>query len=357
MKRARIISTGRYVPEKVVTNEEMTKLVPTSDEWIRERTGITQRHFVDREIGVSDLGYEAAKVALERACLKPTDLDFIIFATLSPDYYFPGSGCVLQARLGVPGIGALDVRTQCTGFIYGLSVAEAFIRAGLYKRILLVGAEVHSTGLEFTERGRHIAVLFGDGAGAVILEASENDHGVLSTHLHADGRYVKELWAENPGSHRIPRLYPGILEDGNCYPQMNGREVFKHTVTKFPEVIMEALNANQLTLGDVKLIIPHQANLRISEAVTHHSACRRKKFLATFSATATPPPPRSPSRSTKPWKWEKFTKAISSFSLRLAAASLGPAPRSDGSTTIYHHVMLRSIFFLIQHIVGELHIC
>jgi 3-oxoacyl-[acyl-carrier-protein] synthase-3 len=268
MKHARIISTGRYLPEKIVTNEEMAKLVPTSDEWIRERTGIGQRHFVDREIGVSDLGYEAAKIALQRAGLKPSDIDFIIFATLSPDYMFPGSGCPLQALLGIPGIGALDVRTQCTGFVYGLAVADAFIRVGQYQRILLVGAEVHSTGLEFNERGRHIAVLFGDGAGAVILEASENGHGVLSTHLHADGRYVKELWAENFGSRRIPRLNPAFLEDGSCYPKMNGREVFKHAVTKFPEVIMEALKANNLTLDDVKLVIPHQANLRISEAMT-----------------------------------------------------------------------------------------
>jgi 3-oxoacyl-[acyl-carrier-protein] synthase-3 len=267
MKRGRIISTGRYVPERVVTNEEMTKLVPTTDEWIRERTGIQQRHFVDKEIGASDLGYEAAQIALQRAGLKATDIDFIIFATLSPDYMFPGSGCVMQQRLGVPGIGALDVRTQCTGFVYGLAVANAFIQTGQYKRILLVGAEVHSTGLEYAERGRHIAVLFGDGAGAVILEASENDRGVLSTHLHADGRYVKDLWTENPGSRRIPRLYPGILEDGSCFPQMNGREVFKHAVTKFPEVIMEALQANNLSLDDVTLVIPHQANLRISEAV------------------------------------------------------------------------------------------
>jgi len=279
MKRARIISTGRYVPEKIVTNEEMTKLVPTTDEWIRERTGIQQRHFVDKEIGASDLGYEAAQIALQRAGLKASDLDFIVFATLSPDYYFPGSGCVMQQRLGVSGIGALDVRTQCTGFVYGLAVANAFIQAGQYKRILLVGGEVHSTGLEFNERGRHIAVLFGDGAGAVILEASDGEHGILSTHLHADGRYVKELWGENPGSRHIPRLYPGILEDGSCFPQMNGREVFKHAVTKFPEVIMEALQANNLTLDDVKLVIPHQANLRISEAVTHRLGIAPEKVF------------------------------------------------------------------------------
>ncbi len=279
MKRARIISTGRYVPEKLVTNEEMTKLVPTSDEWIRERTGIQQRHFVDGEIGASDLGYEAAQIALQRAGLKASDIDFIIFATLSPDYMFPGSGCVMQQRLGVHGIGALDVRTQCTGFVYGLAVANAFIQTGQYKRILLVGAEVHSTGLEYNERGRHIAVLFGDGAGAVILEASENGRGVLSTHMHADGRYVKDLWAENPGSRRIPRLYPGILEDGTCFPQMNGREVFKHAVTKFPEVIKEALQANNLTLDEVKLVIPHQANLRISEAVAQRLSLPPEKMF------------------------------------------------------------------------------
>ncbi|MCG3153455.1 MAG: 3-oxoacyl-[acyl-carrier-protein] synthase 3 [bacterium] len=280
MIRSRIISTGRYAPEKVMTNEDMSKLVPTSDEWIRERTGIQQRHFVDREIGVSDLGYEAAKIALARAQLKPADIDFIVFATLSPDYMFPGSGCLLQQMLGIPGIGALDVRTQCTGFIYGLAVADAFIRTGQYRRVLLVGAEVHSTGLEYNERGRHIAVLFGDGAGAAILEANEEGYGVLSTHLHADGRHAKELWAENPGSRRIPRLYDGILTDGTCYPQMNGREVFKHAVTKFPEVIMEALQANNLTLEQVALVVPHQANLRITEAVTQRLGLLPEKVFS-----------------------------------------------------------------------------
>jgi len=267
MRRTRIISTGRYVPPRVVTNDEMTKLVPTTDEWIRERSGIEKRHFVDREIGASDLGTEAAKIALQRVNLRPSDVDFIIFATLSPDYMFPGSGCLLQEKLGMAGIGALDVRNQCSGFIYGLSVADAFIRSGVYRRILLVGAEVHSSGLEFTERGRHIAVLFGDGAGAVVLEACEDGRGILSTHLHADGRYARELWTENPGSRRIPRLYPEMVTDGTCFPQMNGREVFKHAVTKFPEVIMEALQKNELTIEDIDLLIPHQANLRICEAV------------------------------------------------------------------------------------------
>ena len=267
MRRSRIVSTGRYLPPKVVTNKDMEKLVPTSDEWIRERTGIEQRHFVDREIGVSDLAYEAAKVALEKANLEPRDIDFIIFATLSPDYMFPGSGVLLQEKLGIPGVGALDVRNQCSGFIYALSVADSFIRAGVYNRILIAGAEIHSTGLEYSEQGRHVTVLFGDGAGVAIVEACEDGRGILSTHLHADGRYALELCVINPGSRRIPRLYPEMLTDRTCYPHMNGREVFKHAVTKFPEVIMEALQANNLSLEDVKLVIPHQANLRISEAV------------------------------------------------------------------------------------------
>jgi 3-oxoacyl-[acyl-carrier-protein] synthase-3 len=268
MRRTRIVSTARYLPERVVTNHDLAKIMPTSDEWIRERTGIIKRHFVNEEIGVSDLGYEASVRALEKAGLEPKDIDFIIFATLSPDYGFPGSGCVMQQRLGIPGVGALDVRNQCSGFIYGMAVADAMIRVGQYDRILLVGAEIQSTGLEFNERGRHIAVLFGDGAGAVILEPTEEpDRGILSTHLHADGRYVKELWTENPGSRRIPRLYPEMLTDGSCFPQMNGREVFKHAVVKFPAAIKEALDANSLSLSDVDLIIPHQANLRITEAV------------------------------------------------------------------------------------------
>ena len=269
MRRARIISTGRYVPERVVTNEEITKLVPTTDSWIRERTGVEQRHFVDKEIGVSDLAFEASKIALKKANLQPSDIDFIIFATLSADYVFPGSGVLLQNLLGIPGIGALDVRNQCSGFLYALSVADQFIRTETYNRILVVGAEIHSTGLEYNERGRHITVIFGDGAGVAIVEADDSDHGILSTHLHADGRYALKLCGISPGSRRIPRIYPGMLEDGSMYPHMEGREVFKHAVVRFPEVINEALEANDLSIDDVDLVIPHQANLRISEAVAH----------------------------------------------------------------------------------------
>lgn len=274
MRTSRIISTGRYIPEKVMTNDMMAELVTTSDEWIRERSGIEQRHFVEGETGVSDLSYEATKVALDKANLDAKDIDMIIFATLSPDYLFPGSGVLLQEKLGIPGIPALDVRNQCSGFVYALSVADQFIRAGTYNRILVVGAEVHSTGLDYSDRGRHVTVLFGDGAGVAILEPSEDDRGILSTHLHADGRYALELCVINPGSRRLPRLYPEMLEDGTCYPHMNGREVFKHAVTKFPAVIKEALEKNNLTTEDLDLLIPHQANLRISEAVAQRLKLR-----------------------------------------------------------------------------------
>ncbi len=279
MRRSRILSTARYVPERVVTNEEMSTLVPTSDEWIQERSGIKQRHFVDPaggEIGVSDLGYEAAKLALKKAELSPEDIDLIVFATLSPDYMFPGSGVLVQDKLGIPGVPALDVRNQCSGFIYSLSVADQFIKTGMYDNVLVIGAEIHSTGLEYNEEGRHITVLFGDGAGAAVLGPSKDENrGVLSTHLHADGKYALELCTINPGSRHVPhRMYDGILDDRTCYPHMNGREVFKNAVTRFPQVIKEALATNNLTVEDIKLLIPHQANLRIAEAVAHRLRLR-----------------------------------------------------------------------------------
>jgi len=267
MLNSRITSTGRFLPEKVVTNEMMSKMVPTSDEWIRERSGIRERRFVEGEVGSSDLAYEATMNALKKAHLEPGDLDFIIFATLSPDYSFPGSGVLLQHKLGVPGLGALDIRNQCSGFIYGLSIADQYIKTGMYKRILLVGAEVQSNGMDFSEQGRHVTVLFGDGAGAAIIEPTTEDRGILSTHLHSDGRFAKELCVLNPGSLKNPRIYPGMFEDGTMYPHMNGREVFKHAVTKFPQVIKEALEANDLTTEDIDLLVPHQANRRITEAI------------------------------------------------------------------------------------------
>lgn len=266
--RARITGTGFYVPDNVVTNFDLEKIMDTSDEWIRERTGIIERRFVDSEIGSSGLGAEATKRALEKANCRAEDIDFIIFATLSPDYVFPGSGVFLQEKLGIKDIGALDIRNQCTGFIYGLSIADQYIKSGMYKRVLVVGGEIHSTGLDLSTRGRDVAVLFGDGAGAVIVEPSEDDeYGILSTHLHADGRYANELSSPDPGSIKRTRLTAEMIANGTVYPYMNGRQVFKHAVVKFCGAIQECLEANNVAPEQVKLVIPHQANLRITEAV------------------------------------------------------------------------------------------
>jgi len=267
MRRARIEGTGICLPERVVTNFDLEKLMDTSDQWIRERTGIVERRFVEPGVGSADLGLGASLMALQRAGRKPQEVDFIIFASLSPEYPFPGSGCLLQAKLGLSEIGALDVRNQCSGFIYALSVADQYVRTGMYRCVLVVGAEVQSIGLNLSTAGRNTAVLFGDGAGAVVVAPSEDDAGILSTHLHADGRYAKELWMEHPGCLRRPRLTPEMLSDGSIDPKMNGRAVFKHAVTRFCEAIEEALHANSLSIDDVALIIPHQANLRITEAV------------------------------------------------------------------------------------------
>ncbi len=268
MLRSAVISTGFYVPERVITNEQLTDWMDTSDEWIRQRSGIVERRWVERGEGTSDLARAAAERALERAGLEPNDLDCVILATLSPDVYFPGSGVFLQRKLGIEDVPCLDVRNQCSGFIYGLSVANAWIKTGQYRRVLLVGAEVHSTGLEKTTAGRDTAVLFGDGAGAVILGPSEDgERGVLSVHIHADGRHAEKLWLEAPGSRYDPWLVPEQIETGLTRPQMDGREVFKHAVVKMPAAIHEALDANGLTVEDVDIVIPHQANQRITQAV------------------------------------------------------------------------------------------
>ena len=269
MKNSKIIGVGKYIPERVVTNFDLEKIMDTSDKWIRERTGIEERHFAEPgKDTTSSMGAEAARAALKMAGLKAEDIDFIIFATLSPDYFFPGSGCPLQVHLNIPGIGALDVRNQCTGFIYALSTADQFIKTGMYKNVLIVGSELHSFAMDMTTRGRDISVLFGDGAGAAVLTATDdNEKGILTSHLHADGRYVEELWLEHPGFVKSPRLTHEMLDDGSIYPKMNGRNVFKHAVTKFPAVIKESLDAAGYTTADVDLVIPHQANKRITEAV------------------------------------------------------------------------------------------
>jgi 3-oxoacyl-[acyl-carrier-protein] synthase-3 len=267
MIAAKILGTGAYLPERVVTNDELAKMMDTSDSWIRERTGIRERRFVDDGVGTSDLALEASRRALAAAGIDAKDIDHIILATLSPDFTFPGSAVLLQEKLGAGTVGALDVRNQCSGFLYGLAVADAFIRTGQYRHILLVGSEVHSTGLDLTSHGRDLAVLFGDGAGAVVLGASEDGTGVRSVHLHADGKHVKKLWLEAPASVCRPRITAEMLREGRHYPRMEGRAVFKHAVMRFPQVIREALNANSVDLTNVKLFVLHQANLRIVEAV------------------------------------------------------------------------------------------
>jgi len=267
--RSTILGIGHYVPTKVVTNDDLSKLMNTSDEWILQRTGIRERRFIEHSgIGASDLAVPACKMALEHAGLQAKDVDAIIFATLSPDHNFPGSGCFLGHKLDLPGVPALDVRNQCTGFLYGLSIADAWVRAGVYRHVLLVGAEVHSTGVEFTDRGRDVAVLFGDGAGAAVIGAATREgQGLRSMRLHADGSGAKDLWLEAPASAYIPRLTPQMLEDGKHYPQMNGKQVFRWATEKMPEVVREALGDAGMGPEAVDLFVPHQANLRINQMV------------------------------------------------------------------------------------------
>ncbi|MCG8322874.1 MAG: ketoacyl-ACP synthase III [Cytophagales bacterium] len=269
MISSRIIGLGHHVPENIVTNHDLSKLMDTTDEWIVERTGIHQRRFMNPEKDtVANMAAKATRMAAERADLKIEDIEFIIFATITPDYYFPGSGVLLQRELNLERIGALDIRNACSGFIYGLSVADQFIKTGMYKTILVVGAEIQSTVLDLSTRGRSTAVIFGDGAGAAIVQASqENGRGVLSTHLHADGRFAEELYIKDPGSSRpqAERQPEQILDTSTFKVHMNGNAVFKHAVGKFAEVIEEALKSNQVHVEDIDLLIPHQANLKISK--------------------------------------------------------------------------------------------
>jgi 3-oxoacyl-[acyl-carrier-protein] synthase III len=260
--------TGFFVPERVVTNGDLTRLMDTSDAWIVERTGIRERRWVDEGTSGADMAHAAAQEALRDAGMEAGELDAIVLATLSPDHFFPGTGVFLQRELGVAGIPALDLRAQCSGFLYGLSVANAWIRSGQYRNVLLVGVEIHSTGLDVSTRGRDLAVLFGDGAGAAVLTAGDDpERGVLSTHIHADGRFAEILWTEFASSKHHPRISEEIVRAGGHYPTMQGRDVFKHAVSRMPEVVEEALGANGLSTSDIDLLIPHQANLRITQMV------------------------------------------------------------------------------------------
>jgi len=267
--RAIITGTGRAIPPKVVTNFDLEKLLTTSDDWIQQRSGIRERHWAEDGVGSSDLGAEAALKACESAGIDKNEIDFIVAATISPDHYFPGIGVQIQAKLGLGTIGALDVRNQCSGFIYALSVADQYIRTGVYKKILLCAAEVQSHNLDLTDAGRDMAVLFGDGAAAVILEPHPEDdgRGVLSTHLFADGRNLRDLWMEAPSSVRKPTFGPDFMEERRYFPHMDGKNVFKNASERMPEAVLQGLAANGLTIADVSLLIPHQANDRISQMV------------------------------------------------------------------------------------------
>ena len=269
--RTVIRSTGRYVPPLVVTNKDLEQWMDTSDEWIRQRTGIEERHWVERggSVGSSDLALEATKVALKRAGWDAKDVDLIIFATLSPDVFFPGSGCLLQEKLGLETTPTLDIRQQCTGFIYGLTTADAMIKSGYAKKILFVGAEVHSSGLDITTKGRDVAVLFGDGAGAVCLEGIETKEnvGILGASLHSQGKYANQLLVECPSYRLQPPITPEMLAEGRQYPKMEGSTVFKHATRRMPEAAMEALEKSGVKLSDIDMMIPHQANLRINQMV------------------------------------------------------------------------------------------
>ncbi|GAB4365774.1 MAG: ketoacyl-ACP synthase III [Deltaproteobacteria bacterium] len=267
MRGARILGTGRALPPRVVTNAELTTRMDTTEEWIVQRTGILERRFVEPGTGSADLGVEAAGKAVEAAGLSPDAIDFVVFATLSPDYFFPGNGVLLQHRLGLRTVGAVDVRTQCTGFLYGLSLAEAYVKGGFFDHVLVVGAEVQSTGIDLSTEGRDVSVIFGDGAGAAVVGPAEAGRGILSSHLHSEGKYARELMVEAPSSAENPRISREMLEAGRHFPHMNGRYVFTHAVRRFPEVIREALDANGAAVEDLSLVIPHQANLRITQAV------------------------------------------------------------------------------------------
>ena len=261
----KITGTGHYVPPRKVSNLDLEKRMNTSDEWIRQRSGIVTRHHVDPGTGTSDLAYEAALKAIDDAGIDKSEIDFIVAATLSPDHYFPGIGVLVQAKLGLDTIGALDVRNQCSGFIYALSAADQFIRSGMYRKVLLVAAEVHSSSLDYSDEGRDIAVLFGDGGAAVILEPSEEEgRGVLSTHLYSDGNYARELWMEAPSPKDVPTFSYDMIDSKRCYAKMNGRNVFVNASERMPQAVRAGLKHNGLSIDDVDHLIPHQANDRIS---------------------------------------------------------------------------------------------
>ncbi len=267
MKKTKISGIGYFVPEHIVTNKDLEKLMDTNEEWIVTRTGIQERHWVDSRIGTSDLAVNAVQKALAMAEISAKEIDLIVFGTLTSDYNFPGSAVQIQDKMGMDTIGAFDIKAACSAFVYGLSIGDQFIKTGQAQNVLVIGAEIQSTGIDISTKGRDMAVLFGDGAGAAVLQPSDDNSQILSTHIHSQGKYLKELWAEIPTSIQSPCISKEMIDEGRQFPQMNGREVFRNAVKRFPEVINEALDKNNLSIDDVSLIIPHQANLRITKSV------------------------------------------------------------------------------------------
>jgi 3-oxoacyl-[acyl-carrier-protein] synthase-3 len=297
MPRAAIIGTGRYVPERIITNDDLAAMMDTSDEWITARSGISERRWLARdaegntvETG-AEMGAHAARAALEQAGLTPQDVDQIIFATLNPDVFFPGNGVFIEDLLEMRTAGAMDIRNQCTGFVYGLAAADGFIQSGLARTVLVIGGEIQSTALDITDRGRDVAVLFGDGAGAAVLQATDEDRGVLASVLHSQGRYARELFCEAPIATAEGRMDADMIKAGRHFPYMNGRLVFQHATRRFCEAIGEVLEKGGAGIDDVALLIPHQANQRITDAVAERVG---------MPATATPRRLRSPSRWPRP---------------------------------------------------------
>ena len=280
MVRTKIVGLGHAVPDRIVTNADLENLMDTSDEWIIERSGIKERRHVDQGQAASDLAIDATRMACKNSGVKPNEIELIIFCSISSDHFFPGGAVQIQEKLGMKNIGAFDLKAACSGFIYGLSVADQFIRNGSHNTILLIGAEVQSVALVYDNDHRDMAVLFGDGAGAAILQSCEDGSGVLSTHLHSDGKHVKDLWLPAPGSKFKPFMSKELIDKGLHTPSMNGREVFKNAIIRFPEVINEALNYNNLNIEDIALVIPHQANLRISQTVAKRLGISMEKVYS-----------------------------------------------------------------------------
>jgi 3-oxoacyl-[acyl-carrier-protein] synthase III len=314
MYHSKIAGLGFYVPENIVTNDDLSKLMDTNDEWIQERTGIKERRHVQIGDGntTTSMGVKAAQIAIERSGVAKEDIDFIVFATLSPDYYFPGPGVLVQRDLGLNTIGALDVRNQCSGFVYAVSVADQYIKTGMYKNILVIGSELQSYGLDMTDRGRGVSVIFGDGAGAAVLSREEDlTSGILSTHLHSEGIHAEELAVVAPGMGK--RWVTDIIKDNDpndesYYPYMNGQFVFKNAVVRFSEVINEGLQANNLSVSDISFLIPHQANLRISQFIQHKFKLSEEQVFNNIQKYGNTTAASIPIALTEAWEQGKIKK-------------------------------------------------